>query len=288
MPNPASPGPESFRSPLFSQSILPSLMENPTTKRAPRHFNRHMYDNHPENVFYGTDDGYQDGSFTEFEEIRAHYEGVEAWRREDIHLVSVVGGMYGLNLIPLWKPKRMTIYDINPMAITYFELIRRVWTTSRSADHFLRRLTDADYEAESEAEQFVQENIWLRRRDQLPRTRGSSKRSYEESWTVALDHFDETKRRLLDTPLDIRTEPMESPSFSQWIRDQDNLWIYASNITQFHYFDLDFADPRNCVAVQIIFPQQLHLLDLAPLAGGPVRVHFEIPLAAERLAADVA
>ena len=28
---------------------------------APRAFNREMYHDHPENVFYGTDDGYQDG-----------------------------------------------------------------------------------------------------------------------------------------------------------------------------------------------------------------------------------
>jgi hypothetical protein len=67
-----------------------------------------MYHHHPENVFYGTDDGYQDGSFGEFPEIRAHYEGVASHRREDIHMISVVGGLYGLNLIPLWRPKRIT------------------------------------------------------------------------------------------------------------------------------------------------------------------------------------
>ena len=36
------------------------------TTEAPRAFNREMYHNHPENVFYGTDDGSQDGSFAEF------------------------------------------------------------------------------------------------------------------------------------------------------------------------------------------------------------------------------
>jgi hypothetical protein len=88
---------------------------------------------------------------------------------------------------------------------------------------------------------------------------------------------------LTDVPLEIRTEPMESEGFSEWIRDQNNLWIYASNITQFHYFDLEFADPTNCVVVQIIHPEQPQLLDLAPLSGGPVRVKFEIPLRAERI-----
>jgi hypothetical protein len=74
---------------------------------------------------------------------------------------------------------------------------------------------------------------------------------------------------------------MESESFSSWIRDQDNLWIYASNITEFHYFDLEFAKPTNVVVVQIIFPgQTAQVLDLAPL-GGPLKVKFEIPLRTE-------
>ena len=90
-----------------------------------------MYDHHPENVFYGTDDGYQDGSFTEFQEIKAHYKSVGPHRKEDIHMISVVGGLYGLNLIPLWQPKRITIFDINPTALTYFRIIRHVFTTSR-------------------------------------------------------------------------------------------------------------------------------------------------------------
>src|SRR5262249_54170340 len=74
------------------------------TQKAPRAFNREMYHDHRENVFYGTDDGRQDGSFTEFADFKAHYESVGKARREDIHMISVVGGLYGLNLIPLWRP----------------------------------------------------------------------------------------------------------------------------------------------------------------------------------------
>ena len=243
-----------------------------------------MYDNHRENVFYGTDDGYQDGSFTEFAEIRTHYENVAPHRRENIHMISVVGGLYGLNLIPLWRPKQITFFDINPTAITYFKLIHRIFTTSDDPAHFLRRLTEGDYGVETEEEKFVQENICLKQRGALPRSRGSSKRSYEESWKIALDHFDLTKQLLTDVPLDIRTEPMESDSFRAWINTRNNLWIYASNITQFHFFDLDFSDTSNVVLLQIIFPQQTQLLDLAPLSGGPVTVKFEIPLTAARSA----
>ncbi|MDT5063205.1 MAG: hypothetical protein QOH63_3664 [Acidobacteriota bacterium] len=252
------------------------------TTEAPRAFNREMYRDHPENVFYGTDDGSQDGSFGEFAKIKAHYEGVAPERRENIHMISVVGGLYGLNLIPLWQPKRITIFDINPAAVTYFRIIRRVFTTSRNIEDFLSRLKAGDYDAETEQEQFVRENICMKQKGCLPRERGSTKRPYEQSWQYAFEKFDLTKRLLTEVPLEIRTEPMESESFSAWIREQNNLWIYASNITQFHFFDLEFADTSNVVLLQIIHPEQTQLLDLAPLGGGPVKVKFEIPLRAER------
>lgn len=253
------------------------------TAKAPRAFNREMYHDHPENVFYGTDDGYQDGSFGEFAEIKAHYESVAPERRDSVHMISVVGGLYGLNLIPLWRPARITIFDINPTAITYFKIIQRVFTTSRDVAHFLQRLTDGDYEVESEREQFVQENICMKQRGNLPRERGSTKRPYEQSWQYAFENFDLTKKILTETPLEIRTEPMESEGFSEWIRQQNNLWIYCSNITEFHFFELEFANPTNVVLLQIIFPGQVQLLDLAPLGGGPVKVDFHIPLKAHRI-----
>ena len=253
------------------------------TTQAPRAFNREMYHDHPENVFYGTDDGCQDGSFGEFAQFQTHYAGVDPARRENIHMVSVVGGLYGLNLIPLWRPKQLTIFDINPAAITYFQIIRKVFTSSQNVEHFLQRLTDGDYDAETELEKFVRENICLKQKGCLPRERGSTKRPYEQSWQYAFENFELTKQILSEVPLEIRTEPMESDSFSKWIRRQNNLWIYASNITQFHFFDLEFANPTNVVVLQIIHPDQPQLLDLAPLSGGPVRVKFEIPLRAERI-----
>lgn len=252
------------------------------TTEAPRAFNRHIY--HQRNmVFYGTDDGAQDGSFAEFAEIKAHYESVAPHRRDDIHMVSVVGGLYGLNLIPLWRPKRLTIFDINPTAIAYFRVIRRAVLASRDAADFLARLTAGDYDAEDEEEEFVRENIRLKQEGRLTRERGSTKRPYEQSWQYALEHFALTRQILAEAPLDIRTEPMESGNFREWIRGQRDLWVYGSNITEFHYFDLDFADPANVVLLQIIFPGQTQILDLAPLGGGPVKVKFEIPLEAERM-----
>lgn len=250
---------------------------------APRAFNREMYHHHPENVFYGTDDGAQDGSFSEFAEIEAHYHSVEPWRRDDIHMISVVGGLYGLNLIPLWKPKRITIFDVNPAAISYFKIIRRVFTSSSDVPDFLARLTAGDYDVDDDLEDFVRDNIRLKQAGALPRERGSTKRPYEQSWQYAFEHFELTKRILTEVPLDIRTEPMESDSFRAYIQRRNNLWIYCSNITEFHYFDLDVDDTSNVVALQIIYPGQVQLMDLAPLGGGPVNVKFEIPLKAERL-----
>jgi hypothetical protein len=204
-------------------------------------------------------------------------------RHKDIHMISVVGGLYGLNLLPLWRPTRLTIFDINPTAVTYFNIIRRVFITSRDVDHVLQRLTDGDYRVDGEREEFVRENIRLKQQGNLPRERGSTKRPYEQSWQYAFEHFDLTKQILSEVPLEIRTEPMESDGFRKWIREQNNLWIYCSNITEFHYFDLEFADPANVVVLQIIFPAQVQLMDLAPLGGGPVKVNFEIPLRAERI-----
>lgn len=252
------------------------------TTEAPRAFNREMYHDHRENVFYGTDDGYQDGSFGEFAEIKAHYESVAPERHEDIHMISVVGGLYGLNLIPLWRPKRLTIFDINPTAITYFKIIHRVFTSSRDVPHFLARLTAADYDVEGEQEEFVRENIRLKQLGCLPRERGSTKRPYEQSWQYAFENFELTKQILSEVPIQIRSEPMESDSFREYIRTQNNLWIYCSNITEFHYFDLEFADTANVVLLQIIYPGLApQVLDLASLSGGPVKVKFEIPLRAE-------
>lgn len=250
---------------------------------APRAFNRGMYHHHPENVFYGTDDGSQDGSFSEFPQIVAQYQGVAPERRENIHMISVVGGLYGLNLIPLWRPKQLTIFDVNPMALTYFQIIRRVFTTSRDVAHFLERLTAGDYTAENDEERFVRENICLKQKGTLPRSRGSTKRPYEQSWQYAFENFELTRQILSEVPLEIRNEPMESDSFREWIRGESNLWIYCSNITEFHYFDLEFSNPTNVVLLQIIYPGQTQLLDLAPLSGGPVKVKVEIPLEAERM-----
>lgn len=248
---------------------------------APRAFNRHVFTS-KEQVYYGTDDGYHDGSFKEFETIQNHYQGVAPERRENIHMISVIGGLYGLNILPLWQPKRLTVFDINPHAVAYFHIIRHVLMTSKDAEHFLNRLTLGDYQTTTDEEAFIKENISLKQKGLLTVERGASERSFQDSWKYALDHFEITKQVLCFAQLDVRTEPMESGSFREFIRTQNNLWIYASNITQFHFFDLEFEDPSNVVLLGI-HHDTVQLLDLAPLSGNPLKVKCELEFVAEPL-----
>lgn len=252
-------------------------------KEAPSASRKHFFSK-PEQVYYGTDDGSKDGSFGEFVEFEQHYNSVSDERKENIHMVSVVGGLYGLNLIPLWQPKRITFFDINPMAVVYFGLIRRVFISSNNAAQFMQRLTDGDYSVESEDEQFLKENIitFIATGDLDPARGAIMPRTLDVSWKKALEHFDITKRLLTEIPIEFRTEPMESESFSEMIRSNNNHWIYASNITQFHFFELEILDPSNVVVLRI-HHEETQLLDLAPHAGHPVKLKFEIPLSVERL-----
>ncbi len=65
---------------------------------------------------------------------------------------------------------------------------------------------------------------------------------------------------------------MESEGFRSGSANRTISGFTASNITEFHFFDLEFADPTNVVLLQIIFPGQVQLLDLAPLGGGPSKL----------------
>jgi hypothetical protein len=252
---------------------------------APRAFNRNTFNNH-QMVYYGTDDGSYDGSFGEFAAIRNHYENVAPSRKENIHMISVIGGLYGINLIHLWKPEKITFFDINPMAVEFFKVIQRVWTTSDSADHFLTRLTNSDYEANNEDEAYIRENIQIvQETDYIPEDRGaysSANRNLVNSWRLALENFDETKKYLLESEIDVRTEPMEGENFAEMIKAESHHWIYASNITQFHFFSLEMLKPSNVVLLQI-HHEDAQLLDLAEYAESPVRVNFEYPITVEKL-----
>src|SRR6476660_1992781 len=88
----------------------------------PSSFNQHIFFE-AKSVFYGTDDGYQDGSCTEFQLYEDFYRSVTSERREKIHLVSAVGGLYRLNLISLWRPREipfLTSIHTRPLILSSF------------------------------------------------------------------------------------------------------------------------------------------------------------------------
>jgi len=255
------------------------MLQHRMAAQAPSSFNQHIFFE-ANSVFYGTDDGYQDGSFTEFTLFEDFYDSVHSKRRENIYLVSVVGGLYGLNLIPLWKPKKITFFDINPHAVEYFSVVRRVWMLSSSKGDFLNRLTNQDYDVDSPSEELIRENLALKQQGRLPRSRGSSKQSLEISWRNALEHFGLTKEIMASVPFQVRTEGIASASFGEFIRHEENLWMYCTNIVEFTFGGLRFDHPANVAIVSVVYPGQVELLDLAPFGDRPVQVQFEIPLKA--------
>lgn len=255
-------------------------MMTTNTATPPSAFNQDIFFD-PAGVFYGTDDGYQDGSFGEFEVFESFYRDAPPGRRQNIHFVSAVGGLYGLNLMTCWQPSEITFFDINPHAVAYFNLVRRVWAESADKKHFLDRLTHQDYDVENEAEAMIRENLALKQRAELPRSRGSSyRRTLEVSWGYSLEHFSLTKRLLTEVPLECRVMGIESEDFAALLRERENLWIYASNIAEFTYSRFRIDHPKNAVVVSIVYPGQVELLDLAPFGDRPVEARVEIPLTA--------
>ena len=244
-------------------------------------------------IYYTTDDGFAQLSPPEetrhdaehvarLYEIFARYQNfhqhVAPERREHIHLASVVGGLYGLNLIPIFRPREITFFDVNPHAIAYFNIIRRVWIDSRTADVFLGKLANADYAVDTETEEVIRRCIANKQKGMLPEHEGRSARSFLSSWRYALDEFDLTRGLLADVPVYTRVEAMHTQSFKDFVADQENLWIYCSNIFLFVFFDLTFRFPQNAVMFASYF-DKTEMLDLGTAGNEPVTVHCRIPMA---------
>src|SRR5262249_16694253 len=154
------------------------------------------------------------------------------------------------NVMTCWRPREITFFDINPHAIAYFNLIRRVFQISSSREDLLERLRTENYPIASPADALIRENLALKHRGQLDASPGSSyKRSRATSWRYALERFDETKRLLTDVPLHVRLEGIQSPSFCEFLRQGRDLWIYSSNIVEFTYSRMRLDHPDNAVIV---------------------------------------
>lgn len=248
---------------------------------------------HIHEIYYTTDDGFvelrpreeaqhDEEHVARLYEIFARYEDfyrrVTKDRRERIHLASVVGGLYGLNLIPMFRPREITFFDVNPHAIAYFKIIRRVWIDSRTADALLARLANADYAVETPQEEMIRRCIAKKQNGTLTEEEGRSARSFLSSWRYALDHFDLTRGLLADVPVNTRVEAMDSQSFKEFVSGQENLWMYCSNVFLFVFFDLMFRFPENA-ALFAGYYEKLDMLDLGTAGAGPVTVHCRLPMA---------
>jgi hypothetical protein len=251
---------------------------------------------HIHEIYYTTDDGFAElrpreeprhdaehvaGLYEVFARYEEFHRRVGPGRRNRIHLASVVGGLYGLNLIPIFRPREITFFDVNPHAIAYFNIIRRVWIDSRTSDAFLGRLANADYEVGTPQEEVIRRCIAARQNGTLTEDEGRSARSFLSSWRYALDHFDLTRRLLADVPVHARVEAMHAQSFKNFVADGEDLWVYCSNIFLFVFFDLTFRFPQNAALFASYF-DETEMLDLGTAGSAPVTVHCRIPMAIER------
>ena len=251
---------------------------------------------HIHEIYYTTDDGFAElrprkeprhdaehvaGLYEIFARYEEFHRRVGPGRRNRIHLASVVGGLYGLNLIPIFRPREITFFDVNPHAVAYFNLIRRVWIDSRTRDAFLGRLANADYEAATPQEEFIRRCIAAVQNGTLAEEEGRTARSFLSSWRYALDHFDLTRGLLADVPVHTRAEAMHAQSFKDFVADREDLWIYCSNVFEFVFLDLTFRFPANAALFASYF-DRTEMLDLAPAGSGLVTVHCRLPMEIER------
>ena len=243
-------------------------------------------------VYYGTDDGFlerhppcdtQDDRHQLYETCQRYegfYRDLPSHRRENIHLATVIGGLFSLNLIPIFKPKMLTFFDVNPHAITLFDIVRRVWIGSKSSDEFLRRLADASYDIFSPEQRFLRECIVAKMRGTLTEEDGRTSHSFLHSWRYALERFELTRTLLKEAPVQTFTDGMHTQSFQDFVAGHENLWLYCSNIFLFKYFELVFHHTANAT-VLACYHDRPEIFDVTEVgAGAPVTVNCRIPITA--------
>ena len=271
--------------------VDPQSAESPTMTAVPPRSNIGAFQQMSQ-IYYGTDDGFarlypreekrhdagaRCRTLRDLSRYQNFTNGVAPDRRENIHLASVVGGLYGLNLIPLFQPTEMTFFDINPHAVAFFNLIRHVWIASASAEEFLGRLKNSDYDVHTEQDHVIRKCLAARQNGTLTEDCGQSARSLLSSWRYALDHFDLTRKLLAERPCNTRVDGMQSSRFRDFVANRENLWIYCSNVMLFSFFDLTFHYPQNAALFAAYF-EQTEMLDLSDLGDGPITVHCRLPM----------
>ncbi len=87
-----------------------------------------------DHTYYGTSD---DREFDIFQRVRDSF---KFRKKNSLIFTSVAGGLFCFNLAVLLKPKQICLFDINPMQLLLFELVKTVLLQSRDKGDFLSRL----------------------------------------------------------------------------------------------------------------------------------------------------
>ncbi len=85
-------------------------------------------------TYYGTSDHRE---LDLFQRVRDSF---KFRKKNSLIFTSVAGGLFCFNLAVLLKPKQIYLFDINPMQLLLFELVKTVLLQSRDKGDFLSRL----------------------------------------------------------------------------------------------------------------------------------------------------
>ena len=135
----------------------------------------------------------------------------------------------------LLKPKQIYLFDINPMQLLQFELVKTVLLQSRDKADFLSKLRTKQYDVQSTWERQLQDNLShkmmldekVRDDKAFP---GLNRRPLERSWRYALNRFERLKDILGSTPQALFVEDLRDAAFVDFLLAKPNNWIYLSNI----------------------------------------------------------
>ncbi len=171
----------------------------------------------------------------EFEPFKVLHRSVKrSWGGVEL-LSCIVGGMFCLNLAVRLRPRRLWLFDRNPLQLLLFELVKRVVLESRDRHDFIRRLREGDYETKSSWERQLQQGLRTKLQiddGAIPAQglRGTSRRPLERSWRYALNRFDRLKDLLQHTPQQLWFEELQNEAFVDLLLDPPKHWLFLSNV----------------------------------------------------------
>jgi len=183
-------------------------------------------------TYYGTSD---DRDLDIFQNVRDYF---NYRKKRSLIFTSVAGGFFCFNLAVLLKPKHIYLFDINPMQLLLFEIVKTVLLQSRDKSDFLSKLRTKQYDVHSTWERQLQDNLcrkMMHDKRAPPQRRhdkafpGLNRKPLERSWRYALNRFERLKGILGSTPQTLLVEDLRDEAFVDFLLAKPNNWIYLSN-----------------------------------------------------------